>query len=459
MNNNEDNQLRQEILTQSIWKLMAKFSLPAIIAMSINSLNTFVDALFIGQYVGQDALAAVSLAFPLTMITNGLAAMIGVGGSSLLSIAIGAGDKEVQKKMFGTLTVLTFISTGVLMFFGLMFSEELIAMMGGSGEILKMGAYYYEVMILGSFFRIYGVVLNNIIRAEGKMNQAMIFLIAATLLNIILNPIFIAYYGWGIAGAAWSTVVAMALLTVIGVIYYVRGHAGYEVDLKYWKVEKHMLKPILSVGVSAMMMQIMFFVQQIFVFRSIAHYGNDWHLAFMGACYRIKILMIMPVFGFSQALQPIAGINFGAGVYDRVKEGFKKFAIASTILLLSLWGFQLLFPGIILGWMLPDATFSAVDIFNFRVQMASYIVFPFFLMAITVFQSIGRARIAGIMLVARELMIFIPLVLLLPLWFGVNGIYYAVFPVNIVVFAVASYFLKKQFDKWAPSASLSQMPK
>jgi len=123
---------------------MAKFSLPAIIAMSINSLNTFVDALFIGQYVGQDALAAVSLAFPLTMITNGLAAMIGVGGSSLLSIAIGANDEEVQGKMFGTLTVLTIISTAILMVFGLAFSKELIAMMGGTGDILEMGAYYYE---------------------------------------------------------------------------------------------------------------------------------------------------------------------------------------------------------------------------------------------------------------------------------------------------------------------------
>jgi len=297
--------------------------------------------------------------------------------------------------------------------------------------------------------------LNNVIRAEGKMNQAMGFLIAATVLNIILNPLFIAYFEWGIAGAAWSTVVAMALLTLIGVIYNVRGYTAYKVDLSYWKIEGKLLKPILSVGVSAMMMQIMFFIQQIFVFRSIAHYGDDWHVAFMGACYRIKILLIMPVFGFSQALQPIVGINFGAGVFDRVREGFKKFALASSILMMTIWALQMIFPEVILNWMLPEATLTAMDIFNYRMQMISYPVFPFFLMGITVFQSIGRARIAGIMLVARDLLIFVPFVLILPLWWGVNGIYYAIAPVNIIVFVAVSFYIKRLFDKWEAPVNIA----
>ena len=446
-----NNEVRQEILTKSIWSLMLKFSLPAIIAMSINSLNTFVDALFIGQYVGQDALAAVSLAFPLTMLTNACAAMVSVGGSSLLSIAIGANQIETQKKIFGSTTILSISVSLVLTIFGLIFAEELIQLMGGSGNLVTIGALYYRIMMMGALVRIYGLVLNTLIRAEGKMNEAMAYLIAATILNIILNPIFSVVLDWGVEGAAWSTVVAMSLLTIAGLIYFLRGRAGYSIDFSYWSLESHIVKPILSVGASAMMMQLMFLVQQIFVFRSIAHYGNDWHIAFMGACYRIMMFMVMPIFGFSQALQPIVGINFGAEQMARVKDAFVLFAKASTFMLFVFWVLELIFPTTILSWMLPEATFTATDISNFRIQMLSYIVFPFFLMGVTMFQSIGRARIAGFMLIARELAIFVPVVLILPLFFGVNGVYYAMLPVNAIVFMAAAWLIRNEFKKWSLS--------
>lgn len=443
-----NNPLTQEILTKNIWRLMAKFSLPAIIAMSINSLNTFVDALFIGQYVGQDALAAVSLAFPLTMITNGIASMIGVGGSSLLSRAIGAEEIEIQQKTFGTVTVLSVISSILLMIFGLLFAEDMIALMGGTGEILRLGTYYYQIMLIGAFFRIYSVVINMMIRAEGKIKEAMTYSIIATLLNIVLNPIFIAYFEWGVAGAAWSTVVSMVVFNIIGVWYFLKGKPDYPVDLSYWKMEKSLLKPILSVGVSAMMLQIMFVVQQFVVFRSIKHYGSDWHIAFMGANYRIMILMIMPIFGFAQAMQPVSGINYGAEIYDRVKKSFAIFTMAGSACLILLWTWVMLYPEVILKLMLPDATFNSNDFFNFRVQMSSYPVFPFFFMGITLFQAIGNARMAGFMLMARELLLFVPIVLVLPLYFGVNGIYWAIAPVNFIVFFVAAYLVWRQFKKW-----------
>jgi len=444
-----NNELRQEILNQSIWSLMIKFSLPAIIAMSINSLNTFVDALFIGQYVGQEALAAVSLAFPLTMLTNACAAMISVGGSSLLSIAIGANQIDIQEKIFGSTTIISIIVSLGLMTFGLIYAEELIRLMGGSGNLVTIGALYYRIMMMGAFVRIYGLVLNTLIRAEGKMNEAMSYLIAATLLNIILNPIFIVVLDWGVEGAAWSTIVAMLVLTITGLVYFLRDRANYPIDLSYWRLESYIVKPVLSVGVSAMMMQLMFLLQQIFVFRSIAHYGNESHIAFMGACYRIMIFMVMPIFGFSQALQPIVGINFGGDQLARVKEAFALFAKVSTAMLFVFWVLELTFPEIILSWMLPDATFSKTDIFNFRIQMLSYIVFPFFLMGVTMFQSIGRAQIAGFMLVARELAIFIPVVLLLPLFYGVNGIYYSMLPVNLIVFFAAAWLIRSEFKKWS----------
>ena len=240
----------------------------------------------------------------------------------------------------------------------------------------------------------------------------------------------------------------MIIYTIFGMWYYLRGNANYKIDFKYWGLDMSMLKPILSVGVSAMMLQIMFVVQQIFVFRSIAHYGSDWHIAFMGANYRIMILMIMPIFGFSQAMAPVIGINYGAGVYDRVKKAFSIFTKASTVSLLFLWLLEMLFPEVILGWMLPEATFTQQDILNFRIQMSTYPVFPFFFMGITMFQSIGSAKKAGYMLIARELGLFVPIVLLLPYLYGVDGIYHAIAPTNIIVFIVSIFLIRNQFGKW-----------
>ncbi|MEZ4932388.1 MAG: MATE family efflux transporter [Saprospiraceae bacterium] len=281
--------------------------MPAIIGMSINGINSFFDALFVGQMAGQEALAAISLAFPLVFVTGGLSAMIGVGGSSILSMAIGAEDVDTQEKVFGSVTILAAIVSAILMAIGIYFAPELIGMLGGEGDILEMGVTYYRITLWGAFFRIYAVDVNMLIRAEGKIKEAMTHSISAALLNIILNPIFIGVFGLGVAGAAWGTVIAMAVFTLIGVVYFYRGRANYPVNLKKYSLEKKMISPILKIGVSAMMLQIMFFVQQSVVFKLIDIYGTDWDIALMGASYRI-LLMLFPGLGLRYDV-PCGGIN------------------------------------------------------------------------------------------------------------------------------------------------------
>jgi len=441
------NTLTQEILTESIWKLMLRLSAPAIIGMSINGINAFVDALFVGQFIGQNAVAAISLAFPLTMITNGFSAMIGMGASAVLSMAIGSDDGETQKKIFGTLTTLSVVVSLVVSLLGIYFARDLIAFLGGKGGILEMGTLYYQITMLGAFFRIYSVALNMLIRAEGKIKEAMALGIFSTLLNIALNPLFIIVFEMGIAGAAWATVAAMAVFTILGVGYFARGHAAYPVSLTAFGLERKLLRPILSIGVSAMMLQIMFFVQQAFVFKSLAHYGTDWDLAFMGSCYRVVILIVLPVMGFAQAMQPVVGINFGAKNNERVRKTFLTFLSSGTVFLFFIWGIIMIFPETIMGWMLPDAVFSSNDIFNFRMMQLTLPAFPLFLLGSTFFQSIGNAKDAAIIIVARELLLYVPAVLLLPLWFGVDGIYYAGIPVNIMGIIFVGWMIWREFKR------------
>ena len=440
------NKLTQEILTQNIWNLMMRLSAPAIIGMSINGINAFVDALFVGQFVGQNAVAAISIAFPLTMITNGFSAMIGMGASAVLSMAIGSNNTDIQKKIFGTLTALSTIVSVVISILGIYFARDLIAFLGGTGEILEMGTLYYQITMIGAFFRVYAVALNMVIRAEGKIKQAMILGIASTLINMALNPLFIIVFGWGVAGAAWATVVSMGIFTILGVWYFVRGYASYPVSLTTFSLERRLLRPILSIGISAMMLQIMFFVQQAIVFKSLAHYGTDWDLAFMGSCYRVLLLVVLPTMGFAQAMQPIIGINFGAKDFERVKRTFTIFSFSGTVFILVLWAFIMIFPATIMGWMLPDADFTPNDLFNFRMMMATLPLLPLFLLGSTFFQSIGNAKDAAIVLVARELLLFVPAVLILPLFFGVDGIYYSSIPVNLIVVFTVIYLVFREYN-------------
>lgn len=429
-------------------QLMAKLAPVAVLAMSINSVNTFVDALFIGQFLGEKALAAVSLAFPLSFLANSFAAMLGVGGSSLLSRAIGAKNKETQRKMFGTITSLSVIVSLALSLAGWVFAEDMIAAIGGEGEILRLGTIYYRTIVLGAFFQIFAVSANMLIRAEGKIKDAMTIGIISMVTNMILNPLFIGYFDMGIAGAAYATILSMIIFSILDVWYFSSKRASYPVDLTYFRLEKVFVKPILAVGVSAMMLQLMFVVQQIVVYKMIAVYGDDWDIAFMGACYRIMILILVPGFGFSSAMQPVAGINFGAQDYGRVKKAFWTFALGSTSLTSVLLILFELFPTLVLRLMLPGATFSSQDIFNFRIMMAPGFMFSFFFMGIVLYQSIGNAKIAGIVMILRELVFFVPIVILLPIWQGITGIYATPIIQNTIVLVIATYLVLGTFRKW-----------
>ena len=440
---------REKILNENIWRLMLTMSLPAIIAMSINGLNTFVDGLFVGQYVGQNALAAVSLVLPLTMITNGIAAMVGMGSASLLSIAIGGEDEDIQQKILGTSTLLIFIFSLLLTILGWSYAYELLAMMGGKGEIQELGVVYYRIMMLGSFFRIYAVSINMLIRAEGKVAEAMWYAIIATLLNIVLNAFLMIYLGMGVDGAAWATVIAMVVFSLLNFWYfYVAQKASFTVSLFKFSLERKMLGPIFSVGLSAMMLQFMFFVQQVVVFRSISYYGEDWDITFMGSCYRILLVVLMPGFGFAQALQPIIGINFGAKDYARVKKAFYVFMSSYTTLLVMIWLFVMLYPRVTLGWMMPEAHFTKMDIWNFWFMMVGLPLNPYLLMVNTLFQGIGHGRAATIILFSREVLLFVPVVLILPFWFGLPGIYATRSPVTLIIVIICYFMLQKRFNVW-----------
>lgn len=374
--------------------------------------------------------------------------MIGVGGSALLSQAIGAGDNKMQRSILGICTGLSLIGSILLMILGITFAPEMIGLLGGEGEILEQGVLYYRITLIGAFVRIHAVALNMLIRAEGKVALAMYMSMSAAIINIVLNYFLMGVMDLGISGAAWATVTSMTILTIMGYAYYLLGQANYEVkafSLNWnWKISK----PLLAIGISAAMLQLMFFVQQSIVFILIKIYGTDWDIAFMGTCYRVMLLMVFPSFGFAIAFQPVAGINFGAKIYERVKESFYKFLIVATLAMVLPWTIVMLMPEVVIGWVLPDADIGVHDIFNFRLFVATLPIFPCFFLATTLFQAIGKAKIAGLLTIARDVVFFLPAALLLPIYLGVSGLYYTGIPINVISVTIAYFIIKKTFEEW-----------
>lgn len=404
---------------------MFRLAIPGILGMGVASINTFLDALFVGQFVGENAIAAISLAFPILMLIGGITSMIGQGSASVLSRAIGGGDPKRQEAIFSNLTALSLLLGIGFSIPGYLFAEDLIAMLGGKGEVLELGTQYLQIMMIGAFPRIYAVGINILIRAEGNLKAAMTFSAGTAVINIVLNALFIAVWGWGIAGAAWASVISMILMVIMDYSHFLRKKNSFPVNLKRIFFSNLIVKEVLYVGLSAMMLQVMFFLQQVVVFRSVSSYGDDWDLAFMGACYRIYLLAVIPIFGFAQALAPVVGINFGAKQYDRVGKAMWLFSLTATGIICVMWLALAIFSEATLSALLPNSTFSPHDIFLFRITLLILPFQPLFFTGVTLFQSIGNGKTAAILLVSRMFLIFIPGVLLLPLAFGLDGIYYA----------------------------------
>lgn len=436
-----------EILQGNLIQLMLKLSIPGIVGMLLIGLNTFLDALFAGRLIGETALAAISLALPLTHVVTGCALLVGVGCASVLSRAIGSGDIKTQSKIFGTLTLMSVIISLLITILGYGFGEELISFMGGEGEVAALGAAYFKTYMLGSVFFVLAVASSQLIKSEGKIGLATTFAAISVLVNTILNPIFISVFHWGIQGVALATIISMVVYSIVNFTYFNSNKTSIPVTSRKLTLAVDLIPAILSVGLSVLLMEVMGIVQQVVIFKSIAHYGTDTDIAFAGATLNLYGLAVTPVYGFVQALQPVIGINYGARDYERLNKAYFVFGIGGTILLSLVWLPLQLSPPTFLGLLLPNVPFTTNDLLNFRIVTLLLPVLSFVFCSITLFQSIGNAKIAGIIVFSRQVFLFIPVVLILPLFLGINGIYYSLTAVDSLVGLIIALFTWLEFKK------------
>ncbi|MBN2899800.1 MAG: MATE family efflux transporter [Clostridia bacterium] len=434
------------IMGETMWKVVFKLSWPAIVAMVFYGMNTVFDAIFVGRYVGETALAGVSLAYPLTQITLGFGSLIGVGAGSALSIAIGENDRVTEQRLLGNANYLSVIMTILFMVAGLSFAEPWIRMMGGEGMALVYGVSYFKVTVYGTFFWIVGLAGNMLVRAEGKMKSAAVMMALGLIVNIVSNYLLIVILDMGVEGAAIGTNIGMFVYTLAALVYFGRHMATFDAQPFSIVRDADIIKKILSMGIPSLIMTVMTLLQAVVVLNALSTYGTTSDIAFYGIVYRLFTFMLTPIFGLMRALQPVVGINFGARQYERVISSVKVFAICATLLLLPFWVVMMVSPSIPLMMMLPGHGFSSFEVANFRWFMGLLPILPIIFMGMTFFPAVDQGKYASIMGIVRQLVFYVPVMLIMPRYFGIHWVYLGSFVIDLLMIIWTATLMKKSFN-------------
>lgn len=438
-------QQKQFILTQPLLKVMWQLSWPAIVAMVLFGLNAFMDTVYVGQLMNETALAGVALAYPLTSILMGLGSWAGTGAANLLSVALGDNDEVRQQKLLPNATLFALVASIIFAVPAYIFAHPLIRMMGGSGEILNQGVIYFRTTLLAAPIWIYALTLNMVIRGEGKMKTAASIMAMGLLPNLVLTPLFIAYFGLGVDGAAWATNIGMVLSSGLGYRYFIRGKASFNGNIKSLKYDKQTFGDVIKSGLPGFILSIMGLVQAIVVLNAIVQIGTDNDLAFFAAANRILLFLMTPLFGLMRALQPVIGINFGAQQYDRVKQSLLVFTRTGILLVAPFWILLSLFPEQGISMVLPDYVFKAQELLYLRVYLAVLPLLPLVFMALTFFPALERPKQASLVGLARQLVFYVPVMLLLPRYYGLGWVYYGATLIDIVTTLWIGILVYKEF--------------
>lgn len=438
---------KQLILSENLWKVMWKLSWPAMIAMVMFGLNLFFDAIFVGTFIGEEALAGVAVAYPIASLAMGFGSLIGVGAGSILSIALGENDLPKQNQLLGNVNFLTLLLSAIYMILGLLFSRALVSMMGAEGEALSFGDTYFSITVIGAFFWIYGFAANMVIRAEGKMKRAALIMGIGLVINIFFNFLFVVVFEWGVPGVAWASNIGMVVYSALGLFYFMSKKTSFKSNPFSLMRNSKIIKEIVSLGMASFIMVSMSLVQAVVVYNSISRYGSVFETAFYGAAFRIMNLMIMPVVGVMRALQPTIGINFGAQQIDRVVKSFWVFTIASTAIILPIWAVVMLMPKEILGTMIDTQLLTDSHIINFRIFMGVIPMLPLIFMTFTFFPAIGKGKPSNVMGILRQVVFYIPAMLILPAFWGVKWIYIGSTLIDVSLTSVAIVLVLIEFNR------------
>ncbi len=434
---------------QNMTRLLINLSLPATVGMIVNALYNIVDTIFIGRGIGYLAIGGLTVAFPVQMVIMAVAQMIGIGAASIISRNLGAGDNEKADHVAGN-SFFAVVFLGILICItGLTFINPILRAFGATDILLPYAKEYLQVILIGSIYFPFAVSTNSLIRAEGNAKVAMFSMIIGTVLNIILDYIFIFPLAMGIRGAALATIISQLVSVIYILAYLYSGKSTLKVRLHHLKPDMKIIYETVVIGFPSFARQVAGSITAIILNNSLTFYGGELALAVYGVVNRVIMFLFMPLFGIVQGMQPIAGYNYGARRIDRVKQVLKLSLIATTVFATVSTLFGELFPGFIIGLFDNNTDLINSGSFALRIVISMVPIIGVQIIGAAFFQALGKALPSLLLTLSRQVLLFIPLVLILPRIYGLGilGIWIT-FPIADILSTIFTVIvLKRELSK------------
>ena len=442
--------------TEPIGKLLVRQAVPASIGILVMSLNILVDSIFVGNWIGSIAIAAINVVLPVSFFIGALGMSIGIGGSSIISRALGANNKVKALQTFGNQITLTLLVTITMVVLGLIYVDDLIPAFGGKGAIFDPAKIYYVIVVCGVPFLALCMMGNTVIRAEGKPKFAMIAMIIPSVGNLFMDYLFIYVFDWGMAGAAWATTIGYVLCFAYVLYFFLSKHSELKVSWPHFRLKINILKEIGSLGFVTLARQAVVSIIYLLMNNILFDLGGEAMVAVYAIIGRMLMFALFPVFGVTQGFLPIAGYNYGAHKFERVRESIntaiKYAALLATLVFIGL----MVFPAEIASLFLS----SKPDMSDFELATNAFVlehtpsamrwvfaatpIIALQLIGAAYFQAVGKAVPALLLTLTRQGFFFIPLILILPNFMGELGVWIS-FPIaDVLATLVTGYYLRRE---------------
>ena len=421
----DKNKATLELGTKPVGRLLVQYALPAIIAMTASSLYNMVDSIFIGQGVGALAISGLAVTFPFMNLSAAFGAGVGVGSSSYLSVKLGQKDYSTAQRILGNNVTLNVIIGLLFSAVSLIFLDPILFFFGASEQTLPYAREYMVIILLGNIITHLYFGMNAVLRAASKPREAMYTTIFTVVLNSLLDPLFIYTFDLGIRGAAIATILSQTVALVWQIRLFSDKSQLLHLKRGIYKLDNTIVKNILGIGISPFAMNATACLVAIFVNQRLLEYGGDLAVGAYGIANRVAFIFIMINFGVNQGMQPIAGYNYGAQNYDRLMRVLKLAMIAGTCITTSGFLVAEFIPHICVRLFTSDSELTELSVNGLRIMMAAMPIVGYQMIVTNFFQSIGKAKISIFLSLSRQLLFLVPLIGVMPLFFGVNGVWVA----------------------------------
>ena len=421
----DKNKATLELGTKPVGRLLVQYALPAIIAMTASSLYNMVDSIFIGQGVGALAISGLAVTFPFMNLSAAFGAGVGVGSSSYLSVKLGQKDYSTAQRILGNNVTLNVIIGLLFSVVSLLFLDPILFFFGASEQTLPYAREYMVIILLGNIITHLYFGMNAVLRAASKPREAMYTTIFTVVFNSLLDPLFIYTFDMGIRGAAIATILSQTVALVWQIRLFSDKSQLLHLKRGIYKLDNTIVKNILGIGISPFAMNATACLVAIFVNQRLLEYGGDLAVGAYGIANRVAFIFIMINFGVNQGMQPIAGYNYGAQNYDRLMRVLKLAMIAGTCITTSGFLVAEFIPHICVRLFTSDSRLTELSVNGLRIMMAAMPIVGYQMIVTNFFQSIGKAKISIFLSLSRQLLFLVPLIGVLPLFFGVNGVWVA----------------------------------